>query len=160
MQVRRNYRWVTKNREFLRWVFGQGNFPEKSFQIPLLTVAWETYLWHRKGMEGKGWSKLVLMCPTSHLIENERIASRFDLCCEIERGCTVPLISFHLSFLRPYYYLSLLSAIQYLWWWFEEFGIGSTNNPLIDSSLYSRHFSVWYCLDIVSRNSVLVTHAS
>ena len=41
-----------------------------------------------------------------------------------------------------------------------EIGIGSTNNPMIDISLYSHHLSAWYCIDIVRRNSVLVTHGS
>ena len=50
-----------KVQRILRWVFGQGNSLEKSFQIPPLTVAWETYLWNRKGMKRKGWSKMVLM---------------------------------------------------------------------------------------------------
>ena len=36
--------------------------------------------------------------------------------------------------------------------------IGSINNPLIDIFLYSHHLSAWYCVDIVRRNSVLVTH--
>ena len=35
--------------------------------------------------------------------------------------------------------------------------IGSTNNPLIDIFLDSRHFSARYYSDIVRRNSVLIT---
>ena len=31
------------------------------------------------------------------------------------------------------------------WWWYF---------------LYSRHLSAWYCIDILQRNSVLVTHGS
>ena len=45
----------------------------------------------------------------------------------------------------------LLFAIQFLWWTIlkiEEFGIGSTNNPLIDSFLYSHHLFAWCCIDI------------
>ena len=38
--------------------------------------------------------------------------------------------------------------------------IGSTYNPLLDIFLYSHHVSAWYCIDIVRRNSVLVTHGS
>ena len=34
---------------------------------------------------------------------------------------------------------------------------GSTNNPLINIFLYSCHLSAWCCIDIVRRNSVLVT---
>ena len=37
---------------------------------------------------------------------------------------------------------------------------GSTNNPLTDIFLYSHHLSTWYCIDIVRRNSVLVTYGS
>ena len=41
-----------------------------------------------------------------------------------------------------------------------EFGIGSTYNLLIDIFLHSHHLSAWYYIDIVRRNSVLVTHGS
>ena len=54
----------------------------------------------------------------------------------------------------------LTSAIQFLWCFFGEFGIGSSYVPLIYIFLYSHHFSAWYCIDIVRRNSVLVTHGS
>ena len=37
-------------------------------------------------------------------------------------------------------------------------GVGSTNNPLIYIFLYSHNLLAWYCIDIVRRNSVLVTH--
>ena len=33
-------------------------------------------------------------------------------------------------------------------------------NPLIDIFLNSHHLSGWYCIDIVRRSSVLVTHGS
>ena len=45
----------------------------------------------------------------------------------------------------------LLFAIQFLWWTIltiKEFGIRSTNNPLIDSFLYSHHLFAWCCIDI------------
>ena len=42
--------------------------------------------------------------------------------------------------------------------WFGEFGIRSIRNPIIDFFLYSHHLSALYCIDIVMRNSVLVTH--
>ena len=45
----------------------------------------------------------------------------------------------------------LLSAMQFLWWTIltiKEFGIRSTNNPLIDSFLYSHHLFAWCCIDI------------
>ena len=38
--------------------------------------------------------------------------------------------------------------------------IGSTNYPQIGIFLYSHHLSSCYCIDIVRRNSVLVTHGS
>ena len=50
----------------------------------------------------------------------------------------------------------LLSAIQFLWWWFSEFGIGSTNSPLVDIFLYSQHLSAWQWTDVVRRCSILV----
>ena len=53
-----------------------------------------------------------------------------------------------------------LTPWQFLWCQFGEFGIGSTNNPLIDILLYSHHFYAWYCIDIVRRNSVLITDGS
>ena len=40
----------------------------------------------------------------------------------------------------------------------REFGIGSGNNLLNDIFLYSHHFSARYCVEIVRRNSFLVTH--
>ena len=43
---------------------------------------------------------------------------------------------------------------------FWEFGIGSTNNLIIDIFLPSHHLSAWYCINIVRRNSVLVTDES
>ena len=42
--------------------------------------------------------------------------------------------------------------------WFGEFGIRSIRNSIIDFFLYSHHLSALYCIDIVMRNSVLVTH--
>ena len=42
----------------------------------------------------------------------------------------------------------------------REFGGGSVNNLLIDIFLYSHHLSTRYCIDIVWRNSVLVTCGS
>ena len=42
----------------------------------------------------------------------------------------------------------------------EKFGIGSTYIPLIYIFLYSYHLSARYCIDIVRKNSVLVTHGS
>ena len=43
---------------------------------------------------------------------------------------------------------------------FGEFGLGSTNNPLVDIFIYSHHLSAWYCIYIVRRSSVLVTRGS
>ena len=43
---------------------------------------------------------------------------------------------------------------------FGGFGIGSTNNPLIDIFLYSRYLSAWFCIDVVKGNSLLVTYRS
>ena len=45
-----------------------------------------------------------------------------------------------------------------MWFQFRELSIGSITNPLIDIFLYSHHLSAWYCIDIVRRNSVLITH--
>ena len=50
--------------------------------------------------------------------------------------------------------------IQFLWCCFGEFGNGSAYNSLAYNILYSLHLSAWYCLDIVRRNSLLVTHGS
>ena len=44
-------------------------------------------------------------------------------------------------------------------YWFEESGL-DFSNPLIDIFPYAHHLSVWYSIDIVRRNSVLVTHGS
>ena len=37
--------------------------------------------------------------------------------------------------------IPLLNVVQFLWFYFWEFVIGSTDNPLIDISLYSHHLS-------------------
>ena len=50
--------------------------------------------------------------------------------------------------------------IQLLWCSFGEFGIGSINNPLIYIFLYSHDLPAWYCINIVKRNSVLVSYGS
>ena len=68
--------------------------------------------------------------------------------------------SLTLSSLRYHYLFSFLSAISFSLCLFREFGTGSTNHALIDIFLYSHHLSVWYCIDIVRRNSLLVTHGS
>ena len=52
---------------------------------------------------------------------------------------------------------SLICRVQC---WFGEFGIRSIRNPIIDFFLYSHHLSALYCIDIVRRNSVLVTHGN
>ena len=41
--------------------------------------------------------------------------------------------------------------MQFLWWtilMIKEFGIESTNNPLIDIFLHSHHLFAWCCIDI------------
>ena len=38
-------------------------------------------------------------------------------------------------------------AIQFLQCYFREFGIGSTDNSLIDIFLYSYHLPAWYCIN-------------
>ena len=47
-----------------------------------------------------------------------------------------------------------MSAIQFLWCQFGEFGTGSTNNPLIDIFFHSHLMCAWYWNDLVRRNSV------
>ena len=41
-----------------------------------------------------------------------------------------------------------------------KIGIGSTNNPLSNIFAYSYHMSACYYLDILWRNSILVTYGS
>ena len=53
-----------------------------------------------------------------------------------------------------------MSAIQFSSCKFGEFGIRSTYNPLIDTFLYSHLLSALYCIDIVKKYPVLVTHGS
>ena len=48
-------------------------------------------------------------------------------------------------------------AAQFLWCYFGEFGIGSTNNPLIGIFLNYHHLSAWFFNGTLWRNSVLVT---
>ena len=42
----------------------------------------------------------------------------------------------------------------------EEVGIWSMDFPVIDMFLYSHHLSLWYCVVIIRRNTVLVTLGS
>lgn len=51
------------------------------------------------------------------------------------------------------YQFSLLPVIQFSKCCFREFGTESTNNPLINTVIYSQHFSPWYCIYFVRRNS-------
>ena len=53
-----------------------------------------------------------------------------------------------------HYFFSLVSA---MWCLFKEFVGESTNHALNDIFLHSHYLSAWYCIDIVGRNSVLVT---
>ena len=59
-----------------------------------------------------------------------------------------------LSLQGCHYLFSLLSAMSCL---FKEFVGESTNHALNDIFLHSHYLSAWYCIDIVGRNSVLVT---
>ena len=54
----------------------------------------------------------------------------------------------------------MLSAKWFSLCYFGEFGIRSIISPIIDIFPYSHHMSAWYCIDIVRRNSILVTHGS
>ena len=51
-----------------------------------------------------------------------------------------------------------LYHLPYLWCWFGEFHIASTNDTQIDIFifLYSHYLSAWYSIDTVRRNSVLI----
>ena len=62
--------------------------------------------------------------------------------------------------LIPCFFKDLDPLIPKVSYQFGEFGIRLINNPLIDILLYSHHFYAWYCIDIVRRNSLLVTHVS
>ena len=50
--------------------------------------------------------------------------------------------------------------MKFFWFYFWEFGIGSANNPLIDTFLGSHQLCSWFCIDIVRRISLLVTHGN
>ena len=73
---------------------------------------------------------------------------------------TTMMTSLTLSLSRYHYLFSLLSVISFSLCLFQEFGSGSTNHALIDIFLYSHHLFVCCCIDIIRRNSVLVTHKS
>ena len=51
-------------------------------------------------------------------------------------------------------------SYQFLESQFGEYGIGSTNISLINIFLSSHSLSAWYCVNIVTGNSILVTHGS
>ena len=69
-----------------------------------------------------------------------------------------PFVTLSLSRSRNKFFL--LSAMPLLWCEFGEFSIRSTFYPLYDILLYSYHLSAWYCIDIVRRNFISVTHGS
>ena len=45
-----------------------------------------------------------------------------------------------------------MMLVQRIWYWI--------NYPMVDILLYSHHLPAWYCINIVRRNSVLVTCGS
>lgn len=47
----------------------------------------------------------------------------------------------------------ILSVIQFLWCYFEEFGVGSTNNYPNDIYLYSYHLSSCHCIFFLEQMS-------
>ena len=61
-----------------------------------------------------------------------------------------------LSLPRSYWKFSFLSAIQFFWCQFREFGIWSTYYSLIEIIFYSHYLSAGYCINIERRNTVLV----
>ena len=64
------------------------------------------------------------------------------------------------SVVRSDFLLILLTICpKFLWHKFGEIGVGLTDYLLIVNSLHSPHLSAWYCIEIVRRNSVLVTHS-
>ena len=57
--------------------------------------------------------------------------------------------------------MPLPSGIQFLWYKFGEFGIGSTNDPQIDIFLCSCHLFAWYCIDrgkIILVSSLMIVY--
>ena len=57
--------------------------------------------------------------------------------------------------------MPLPSAIQFLWYKFGEFGVGSTNDPQIDIFLCSCHLFAWYCIDrgkIILVSSLMIVY--
>ena len=62
--------------------------------------------------------------------------------------------------LPRFHYFSLLTTKWFSLSWFGEFGIRLNSSPINDIFLYYHHLSAWYCIYIVGRNSVLVTHGS
>ena len=57
--------------------------------------------------------------------------------------------------------MPLPSTIQFLWYKFGEFGIGSTNDPQIDIFLCSCHLFAWYCIDrgkIILVSSLMIVY--
>ena len=54
----------------------------------------------------------------------------------------------------------LTVCLKFVWCWFGECGVGSIYNSLINIFPYSHCLSVWYCVDIVRINSVLITYGS
>ena len=91
-----------------------------------------------------------------HLAEEKR----YSYFSSTEAHCRAhPMFYWTLKFLSKISLVILLTVWHaFLWCQFGEFGIGSTNNPPIDVFLYSHHYYAWYCIDIVRRNSLLVTH--
>ena len=69
------------------------------------------------------------------------------------QSVTFQLLKSHEQFL-------LLSAIRFVFFISKKMVIESPYNPLINIFVYSYLLTAWYCIDIVSKNSVLVTHGS
>ena len=72
-----------------------------------------------------------------------------------ETGCLLTL-----SVPRYHYLFSLLAAISFSLCMLRKFGSRPTNHAFVDIFRYSHHLSDGYCICIIRRNSVSVTHVS
>ena len=92
---------------------------------------------------------------SSHRALRESKRPSLFLCCFLETISSVQLFTKWKIMKRPANILHRKHG--HVWPAVSNFSSGSTNYPQIDIFYSTHHLSVWYCIDIVRRNSVLVT---
>ena len=95
----------------------------------------------------------LLLTFTSTVLEGKRFFNKCFMLHAINASCFMPdqKKNCHSPYCQPYNSYNVSS---------EHLILDQLIIPQSDVFLYSHHSSGWYCIDIVRKNSVLVTHGS